>query len=76
MWWPVTHLQVCYVPVDVHGRGDAVFGNVFVVVWVRFAVDRVDAGKGDSLLAQGYVTVNRPYIMVRRSVSPDDVEVR
>lgn len=48
-----------YVPVDVHGGGDAVFGDVFVAVWIRFAVDRVDAGDGDPLLPQSYVPVNR-----------------
>lgn len=49
---------MCDVSVDVHGGGDAVLGDVFVVVWVRLTVNRVDAGDGNSLLAQGYVTVN------------------
>lgn len=50
---------MCYVPVDVHGGGDAVFRDVFVAVWTRFTVDRVDTGDGNSLLPQSYVAVNR-----------------
>lgn len=54
-----THLQVCDVPVDVHGGSDTVFGDVFVAVWIRFTVDRVDTGNGNTLLPQSDVTVNR-----------------
>lgn len=53
-----TDLQVRDVPVDVHGRGDAVFRDVLKAVGVRLAVHAVDAGDGDSLLAQGDVTAN------------------
>lgn len=45
-----TVLEVRYVAVDVHGGGDAVFLDVFVVVWDRVAVHRVDTGDGNSLL--------------------------
>lgn len=53
-----THLQVRDVPVDVHGRGDAVLRDVLEAVGVRLAVHAVDAGDGDSLLAQSDVTAN------------------
>lgn len=53
-----TDLQVRDVPVDVHGGGDAVFGDVLEAVGVRLAVHAVDAGDGDPLLAQGDVTAN------------------
>lgn len=56
--WFITYLQVCYVPVNVHGGGDTVFGDVFVAVRIRFTVDRVDTGNRNSLLPQSYVTVN------------------
>lgn len=49
---------MCYVPVDVHGGGDTVFGDVFVAVRIRFTVDRVDTGNRNSLLPQSYVAVN------------------
>lgn len=51
-------LHVSNVPVNVHGGGDAVFGDVFVTIWTRFAVHRVNAGDGNSFVAEGYVTVN------------------
>jgi len=52
------HLQVRDVAVDVHGGGDAVLGDVLVVVGVRLAVDGVDAGKRNPLLAQSHVAVS------------------
>lgn len=54
----VSNLQVCYVPIDVHGGGEAVFRDVFVAIWIRFTVDRVDTGDGNSLLPKSYVPVN------------------
>lgn len=54
----LTDLQVCYVPIDVHGGGDTVFGDVFVAVWIGFTVNRVDTGDRNSLLPQSYVAVN------------------
>lgn len=50
---------MCDVPVDVHRRGDTVFRDVFVAIWIRFTVDRVDTRDGNSLLPQSYVAVNR-----------------
>lgn len=54
----VTDLHVSNVPVDVHGGRDAVFRDVFVTLWIRFTVHRVNAGDGDSLVTEGYVTVD------------------
>lgn len=55
----VTDLQVCDVPVDVHRGGDTIFRDVFVAIWIRFTVHRVDTRDGNSLLPQSYVAVNR-----------------
>lgn len=54
----VTDLHVSNVPVDVHGGRDAVLRDVFVTLWIRFTVHRVNAGDGDSFMTEGYVTVN------------------
>lgn len=54
----VADLHVSNVPVNVHGRRDAVFGDVFVTIWTRFAVHRVNTRDGNSFMAEGYVTVN------------------
>lgn len=43
--------------VNVHGRGDTVLRDVFVVVWTRFTVDRVDTRNWNSLVSPGYVSV-------------------
>lgn len=51
-------LHVSNVPVDVHGGRDAVFRDVFVTIWTRFAVHRVNTGDGNSFVAKGYVTIN------------------
>lgn len=51
-------LHVSNVPVNVHGGRDAVFGDVFVTIWTRFAVHRVNTGDGNSFVAEGYVTDN------------------
>lgn len=50
---------MCDVPVDVHGGGDTVFGDVLVAVRARLAVHRVDAGDGNALLAQSDVAADR-----------------
>lgn len=49
---------MCYVPIDVHRGGDAVFRDVFVAIWIRFAVHRVYTGDGNPLLSKSYVPVN------------------
>lgn len=54
----MTDLHVSNVPVDVHGGRDTVLRDVFVTLWIRFTVHRVDAGDGDSFVTEGYVTVN------------------
>lgn len=51
-------LHVSNVPVNVHGGRDAVFRDVFVTIWTRFAVHRVDTGDGNFFVAEGYVTGN------------------
>lgn len=54
----VADLHMSNVPVNVHGGRDAVFGDVFVTIWTRFAVHRVYTGDGNPFVAKGYVTVN------------------
>lgn len=54
----LTDLHVSNVPVDVHGGRDAVLRDVFVTLWIRFTVHRVNAGDGHSFVTEGYVTVN------------------
>lgn len=54
----VTDLHVSNVPVDVHGGRNAVFRDVFVTLWIRFTVHRVNTGDGNSFMTKGYVTVN------------------
>lgn len=44
-------LQVCDVPVDVHGGRHAVLRHVLVVAGARLAVHAVDTGDGDPLIA-------------------------
>lgn len=51
-------LHVSNVPVNVHGGRDAVFRDVFVAIWTRFTVHRINTGDGNSFVAEGYVTVN------------------
>lgn len=52
----VTDLHVSNVPVDVHGGRNAVFRDVFVTLWIRFTVHRVNTGDGNSFMTKGYVT--------------------
>lgn len=53
----VTDLHVSNVPVYVHGGRNAVFRDVFVTLWIRFTVHRVNTGNGNSFMTEGYVTV-------------------
>ena len=46
---------MCDVTVYVHGRGDAVHRDVFVVFRTRLSVLRVDAGDGNPLVSPGDV---------------------
>lgn len=46
------------VPINVHGGRDAVFRDVFVAIWTRFTVHRINTGDGNSFVAKGDVTVN------------------